>query len=142
MIYDRVLSYSVPQIDNAAYVVGLSERVRTRVEEFGRVELRETEAAALVRSKAVHLGLLVPSVLVMVWSENAPLFLMGPFLVFWLSAVAEAVATPGAGVVEKIQGVGRVTAAALLGLVGAVLLFMVAWLSTSTTAKDGRFSAR
>ena len=47
------------QIDNAAYAVGLSERVRTRVEEFGRVQLRDTEAAALLRSKVVHVALLL-----------------------------------------------------------------------------------
>jgi hypothetical protein len=59
-------THSVLQIDNAAYVVGLSERARTRVEEFGWVEhleLRDTEAAALVRSKAVRVALLVATVL-------------------------------------------------------------------------------
>ena len=53
----------MPHIDNAAYAVVLSERVHTRVEEFGRVELQDTEVAALVRSKVVHMVLLVLGVL-------------------------------------------------------------------------------
>ena len=58
---------SVPQIDNAAYAVGLSERVRTRVEKFGRVELQDAEAMALVWGKAVHVALLVVAVPAAVW---------------------------------------------------------------------------
>ena len=111
----------MPQIDNAAYAVGLSERVRTRVEEFGRVQLRDTEAAALVRSKVVHVMLVVVAVLVGVWSGahvgDGIAALLAPFLAFWLGGVAEAVATPGAGAVEKITGVGKATGAALLGFV-------------------------
>jgi hypothetical protein len=72
----------VRQIDNVAYVVGLSERVRTRVEEFGRVELRDAEAAVLVWSKAVHVVLLVGAVLVAVWSGNGGVTYLTPFLAF------------------------------------------------------------
>jgi hypothetical protein len=106
----------VRQIDNVAYAVGLSERVRTRVEEFGRVELRDAEAAALVWSKAVHVVLLVPAVLVAVWSaKNFHAFLF-PFLAFWLGGTVEAVATPAAGAAEKIKSVGKATGAAVLGM--------------------------
>jgi hypothetical protein len=41
--------------------------------------------------------------------------------VFWLAGVAEVVAAPGAGAAEKVQGAGKATGSALLGLVG--LLF-------------------
>jgi hypothetical protein len=102
------------QIDNAAYAVGLSERVRTRVEEFGRVELWDTEAAALVRSKVVYVALLVAAVPTMVWSANVLAAMFAPFLTFWLGGVAEAVATPGVGAAEKIKGVGKTTGAAVL----------------------------
>jgi hypothetical protein len=115
----------VPQIDNVAYVVALSERVRTRVEQFGRVELRDTEAAVLVRSKAVHVGLLVAVVPTAVWSANGGAIFFAPFLAFWLGGVAEAVATPGAAATEKIKGVGKATAAAVLGLVVLVGSFSV-----------------
>jgi hypothetical protein len=107
----------VLQIDNAAYVVGLSERVRTRVEEFGRVELQDTEWAALVRSKAVHMVVLVATVPASMWWGGTIVFL-GPFFAFWLGGVAEAIATPGAGAAEKIKGVGKATAAVVLGVVG------------------------
>jgi hypothetical protein len=108
----------VPQIDNTAYTVGLSERVRTRVEEFGRVKLRDTEAVALVRSKAVHVVLLVVVVPAAVWSGDGSVAIFGPFLAFWLASVAEAVATPDAGAAEKVKGVAEATAASALGLVG------------------------
>ena len=114
----------MPQIDNAAYAVGLSERVRTRVEEFGRVELGDAEAAALVRSKAVHVALLVGAVLASVWSADTWVSRVA-FLAFWLGGVAEAVATPGAGAAEKAKGVGKATGAAVLGLVGYAILLKV-----------------
>ena len=112
----------MPQIDNAAYAVGLSERVRTRVEEFGRVELRDAEAAALVRSKAVHVALVAGGVIVGVWSANGGASTLIAFLAFWLGGVAEAVATPGAGAAEKAKGVGKATGAAALGYVGVFML--------------------
>ena len=116
----------MPQIDNAAYAVGLSERVRTRVEEFGRVELRDAEAAALVRSKVAHVVLLVGAVLAGVWSAGIETAWLIVFLAFWLGSVVEAVATPGAGAAEKAKGVGKATGAAALGVVGCMILFVVA----------------
>jgi hypothetical protein len=113
--------------------VGLSERVRTRVEEFGRVELRDDEAVALVWSKAVHLHvvLLVVAVPVVVWSGTSQIggavFFIS-FPAFWLGGVAEAVATPGAGAAERIKGVGKATAAALLGFAGLMTVNAVAFL--------------
>jgi hypothetical protein len=103
--------------------VGLSERVRARVEEFGRVELRGAEVAALVRSKAVHMALLVGAVLAAVWLANSNVAVLIAFLAFWLGGVAEVVATPGAGAAEKAMGVGKATGAAALGLVGFAILF-------------------
>ena len=112
----------MPQIDNVAYAVGLSERVRTRVEEFGRVELRDAEAAALVRSKVLHVALVVGTVLAGVWSANLDAASLIPFLAFWLGGVAETVATPGGGAAEKAKGVGKATGAMLLGFVGFCIL--------------------
>jgi hypothetical protein len=114
----------VPQIDNAAYVVGLSERVRIRVEEFGRVELRDAEAATLVRSKAVHVALVAGAVLAGVWSASKATVVLA-FLAFWLGGVAEAVATPGAGAAEKAKGgVGKAMGAFVLGVVGIGILIV------------------
>ena len=49
----------------------LSERVRSRVEDVGRVELTDAEAVAFVRTKVVHLVFLVIAVMEAVLS--APL---------------------------------------------------------------------
>ena len=50
------------EIDNLLYAILLPERERARVEVEGRVELGEAEAAALMRSKAVHVAVLVVAV--------------------------------------------------------------------------------
>ena len=42
------------EIDNIFYFFVLPERVRARVEEAGRVELTDQEAAAMIRTKVVH----------------------------------------------------------------------------------------
>jgi hypothetical protein len=118
----------VRQIDNAAYAVGLSERVRTRVEEFGRVELRDAEAAVLVRSRAVHVVLIVVVVPAsIIWSGNGFGAGMFPYLAFWLGGVVEAVVKPGAGAAEKVKGVAKATGAALLGLVCFFSMVYIAW---------------
>jgi hypothetical protein len=52
-----------------------------------------------------------------VWSGDGGAAIMIAFFAFWLSGLAEAVATPGAGVAKKIKGVSLATGAALLGLV-------------------------
>jgi hypothetical protein len=96
----------------------------TRVEEFGRVELQDAEAAALVRSKVVHMVLLVVVVLMGVASGDKR-GLPGPFLAFWLAGVAEAVVMPGTGAAEKAKGVGKATAAFVLGMfvLGTLMAF-------------------
>jgi hypothetical protein len=60
------------EVDNITYSLFLSERVRSRVEDAGRVELSDAEVAALVRTKVVHLVFLV--VAVMASTLCAPLF--------------------------------------------------------------------
>jgi hypothetical protein len=61
--------------------VALSERVRTRVEAFGRVKLQDTEAAALVQSKAVHVVLILAVVPAGVWINGSVFPFFAPFLV-------------------------------------------------------------
>ena len=77
------------EIDNVAFAAALSERARRRVEEFGRVQLSDSEAAALSLSKLVHMCLVVLIVLVVVATEEFfAAFLAFPVL--FLGAVAEA----------------------------------------------------
>ena len=115
------------EIDNLLYAILLPERERARVEVEGRVELGEAEAAALMRSKAVHVALLVVAVPCAVvlggsggeFSYGLALFL--PSLAFWLVGATEAVlGSAGAG--EACKEVGKVTGRCLLGLVGLMVL--------------------
>ena len=73
----------------------------------------------------VLVALLVPAVLVSVWSESPLLAFLVPNFAIWLGGVAEAVATPGAGVAEKAKGAGKATGAALLGFAGVLVLVAV-----------------
>ena len=105
-------------IDNIVYSVGLSERARTCVEEFGRVELGDVEAAHLVRSKGVHMVLIVVILFVATVQGDfldEDVFLACAFIAFWLSGVIVAATAPGTGVAEKFTGVVKATGSALLG---------------------------
>ena len=108
-------------IDNIADDHGLSEEARMRVEERGRVDLGAAEAAALVRTKAVHVGLIVLLVTCLVWSENIFVAVYLPLPAFWLGGVAEAVGA-GGGAAAMCKGVGKATGALVLGLVGFFIL--------------------
>ena len=95
--------------------------MRARVEDAGRVELDDAEAAGLARTKAVHVALIVLAVLGGVWSGGEVFFL--PFLVFPLAGAVEAF-VPGVGAAETAKRVGKVLGAWLLGLVGLVLVLV------------------
>ena len=51
------------EIDNLCYHFGLAERRRARVEDAGRVELSHEEAAAMARTKEVHVVIVVVTIL-------------------------------------------------------------------------------
>ena len=108
-------------IDNIAFRMALGERVRARVEDAGRVVLTDAEASALARTKAVHVVLLVLSVLVATLQDGLALGLV--FVAFMLGGVAEAF-VPGAGVAETAKGVGTAVGAWLLGIVGICVWFI------------------
>jgi hypothetical protein len=111
------------EIDNLLYAILLPERERARVEVEGRVELGEAEAAALMRSKAVHVAVLVVAVPCAVAGGVGWIFL--PLLAFWLAGATEAVlGSAGAG--EACKEVGKVTGRWLLGLIGFFVLGVLA----------------
>jgi hypothetical protein len=58
-----ILFMSMCDIDNIFFDLALGERVRARVGDAGRVELDYAEATALARTKAVHVVLIVLSLL-------------------------------------------------------------------------------
>ena len=111
-------------IDNIAFDLALGERVRARVEDAGHVELDDAETAALARTKAVHVALLVLAVVGAVWSGSVEALLL-TFFAFLLGGVAEAF-VPGASAAETAKRVGKVLGAWLLGMVGFVVLSDIA----------------
>ena len=52
------------EVDNSTYAFGLSDKVRARVEDKGRVDLNDGEMKLLDRTKQVHVALIVASLLV------------------------------------------------------------------------------
>jgi hypothetical protein len=89
------------------------------VEEFGTVELGDVEAAHLLRSKGVHMILVVVILFAAtvqgdVLSEDT--FFACPFIAFWLGGVIVAATAPGGtGVAQKFMGVVKATGSSLLG---------------------------
>jgi hypothetical protein len=115
------------EIDNLLYAILLPERERARVEVEGRVELGEAEAAALMRSKAVHVAVLVVAVPCAVVGGGGGNAFVGfltfllPLLAFWLAGATEAVlGSAGAG--EACKEVGKVTGRWLLACIGVFVL--------------------
>ena len=112
-------------IDNIFFDLALGERVRARVEDAGRVELEDAEASALARTKAVHVALLVLSVLGGVWSANVYAAIGLPFVAFLVGGVVEAFA-PGAGAAETTKRVCKVVGEWLLGFCGFFAVVAIA----------------
>ena len=112
-------------VDNIVFSLALSERVRARVEDAGRVELGDVEAAALVRAKAVHVVLVVLAILGGVWSGDQVVAIALPFPAFLLGGVAEAFVST-AGAARACRRVAKVVGASLLAFVGCFALVTVA----------------
>ena len=116
------------EIDNLLYAILLPERERARVEVEGRVELSESEAVALMRSKAVHVVLLVIAVPCAVLSEDYEKVAVLPLLAFWVAGVTEAV-LGSASVGEACKEVGKSTGRWLLGIFGAIVFSILSQLT-------------
>ena len=114
-------------VDNFAYRLGLPERIRSRVEAVGRVELSSDEAGRLARTKNFHIGLIVLTCNLSVWlmGKSVSAFLLGkpstlnglglalPFIIYLLAAMFE-----GMGVGSSAADVAK----HVLWMVGARLL--------------------
>lgn len=109
------------EIDNVAYRFALGERVRSRVETAGRLELTDDEKTALVRTKQFHLPTVAVYLTVAVkLAHPAAAFLVFP--IFWLGGVAEAF-VPTSSRVEISKQVLKATMAFCLGF----LTFSLLW---------------
>ena len=110
------------EIDNLAYSQGLSERVRSRVEEAGRVELDDEDVSALTRTKVVHVVMIVVVVFTAVAWPNGTSPLK-PLILWWMGAAVEALIEPGASAPNRCKGV----ATALAKWVAGFVVFMALW---------------
>lgn len=113
-----------------AHAILLGERVRTRVEKHGRVELSDSEAVALARSKAIHAGLLlvlVPTIVSLAPTYALLAMLPLPFAGFWLGAVTEAVVDPvaGGGGVGVCKGIAKTTGLMVFGFVAMIVMINI-----------------
>lgn len=117
------------EVDNITYAMFLSERVRSRVEDAGRVVLTDTEAVALVRTKEMHLVLLVIAVIASVASAphagNQGTKVAGfPIFAFLVANVAQGI-KPGVTATEFGHHVARSIGGFFLSLFGMMLCMLV-----------------
>ena len=111
------------EIDNMAWHIMLSGWVRSRVEEFGRLEMQEGEAAILARSKVAHVCIIVLHVLLITRVPFGPMIFV--WLPFWLGGIVGAI-LPGDGAAATCARIGKMTISMTLGTAFAGLLFVVA----------------
>ena len=114
------------EIDNITYTLFLSERVRSWVEDVGRVELTETEAVALVRTKVVHLVCVVVAVMSAVvsaphWGAQGTVAAALPFLAFLAANIVQAFIRGATGAEIGIH-IGKSIGSFFLSLFGILLI--------------------
>ena len=108
------------EVDNVAYALGLGEQARARVEAVGRVELSESDAAFLSRTKIVHIVVIVAGIGGMVAScdiETVIYFTVA----WWLAGLAESIRPSPA---ETAKRMAMVTISAIAGWAVGTLAFM------------------
>jgi hypothetical protein len=116
-------------IDNLAYAVFLPEDLRVMVETNGRVELGKEEAKSLMRSKVVHvivLVLVVPCAVAIGGSGNAVGWFIGmvlPLIAWWIAGVVAAV-VGAADASEALKEAGKTTGRWMFGMIGMVVLIV------------------
>ena len=116
------------EIDNIAFAMGMSERMRRKVEDVGRVTLTDDDAVALVQTKTLYIILVVIIVLAGVsarWRSGSA-HLVYSFLLFWIGGVVEAFLS-GTTVADKAKGAGLATGAAILGLISFIGFFSISF---------------
>jgi hypothetical protein len=103
--------------DNIAYSIGLSERIRSSVEERGRVTLGDAAASALVRTKTLHVVLLVVTTIAGVVWEGFPVNQLLTFFAFLVGGIAEVFADGAtATAAAKLKAAVKVCGTWLLGM--------------------------
>eukprot|EP01052_Picozoa_sp_SAG31_P033839 SAG31_NODE_3877_length_3791_cov_45.339382_2_plen_168_part_00 len=140
--FNTIALLFLTELDNLAYAIGLSERSKRRIEasEMGRVDLSDTEAADLARTKIVHVLIVMINNLWAVWmigtTKGKPIGIMvfSPAVAFWIGGMIEAAtastrqseseSTPisdTSQVGSTSSGVKRIAYASLQSLAGLVM---------------------
>lgn len=124
--FNTVALLFICDIDNIAFKFGLSERMRARVEEAGRVDLSDVEAFFLARTKIVHVLLITVCLLAIIVGHMYELLQLEgtTLLVFWVGGIIEAVQTTEWR--EMCKQIFASTAASVAGLCFWAVLFMLA----------------
>lgn len=118
------------EVDQVAFRLGLSERIRVRVENVGRVKLSDEEAVALVKTKTVHVTAIVVAVNLALFVARLSaggaaaigIFVL-PNLGFFVASCAEAF-EPGSSASEIAQTICKSIGSAIVGQM-AVMLVMI-----------------
>jgi len=97
----------------------LGERLRSRVEAVGRVEISDAEAQALVHSKMVHISLIALSIPCAVYTH----FIDGALMVFLVAGLVETcLGMPGSTTSATVKRVAATFGGCCGGVVGFILI--------------------
>jgi hypothetical protein len=125
--FNTVAILFITEVDDISFTIGLSERVRSRVESSGRVDLSADQAARLVQTKTVHtvLWTLIIALTILQGNGMFGLPLLGTLLGGWAEVVCRTD-------LEKCSSRGmemaKVLCRWLLGVVFFVVLMLFAFL--------------
>eukprot|EP01052_Picozoa_sp_SAG31_P023491 SAG31_NODE_1941_length_6859_cov_3.362278_2_plen_461_part_00 len=115
------------EADNIAYRVLLNERVRSRVEAQGCVDLADDRVTSLARAKLIHTGLITAAIPAGVWSSQSMAMITPPlvFLIAGVAAKVSDVVASGGEAKHVCKGILEVALAWTLGALGFVVLFAI-----------------
>lgn len=136
MCFNTVAVLFLLECDNITFDAALNERLRSRVETEGLVELSDKQADTLARTKPIHIVLIMAEVLGAVATggvtgEFKAATIFGTYLAFLLAGAAEAFGEWRSGV-EVCKEIGKTAGAAGLGLVGFGALVAMSIFNTLT----------
>ena len=113
------------EVDNALFKLALGERARSLLEANAHVTFEEVDLTILARTKAVHVPIIVLTVLVGVESTKYNMFREAVFVLFfgwWIGAIAD-VLFLDANAQTTAKRVGMKTAYMAMGMVGVQVLW-------------------
>ena len=113
------------EVDNIAYALGLSERIRARVEDAARIVMTDDEASLIVHMKMIHTALISGGCMLTVYmagggersevNESFELSLVVLPCAFWIGAVVELLGRGHTGV-QLIIEIAKATGARIASL--------------------------